>query len=249
MRKSGHHVSKCSIFFLWFTLFSQVVVSFSLLWLCPDTWVFFAHTCLSVFSCSFSLPDWMLFLMRNIYCSPIPSGADLFSPDLKTNKQKNQPNPTPLYSYFLSSYPLFLTMPFSLPFILLFLFLFFFTSFSTTSLLPLLLPPWAPQPVFHVSPTHISHLFVLSSLWPCLTDVLPFLCQIGLSAGFISSWGREKCFVGSWCKPLFLVESQTSYSAKWLQPHALVQWSWIKDLRTPCLLWVSWGTMVAARNV
>lgn len=51
------------------------------------------------FSWSFSLTAWMLSLIRNIYCSPIPSGVDLFSSDLKKK--------SPLYSFSFLLYFIF----------------------------------------------------------------------------------------------------------------------------------------------
>lgn len=126
-------------------------------------------------------------------------------------------------------------MPFSFSFILLFSLPFFLTSFPKTSLVPPLSPPWAPQPVFCVSPTYISHLFILSSLWACLTDVLPSLVPNWPVCWIHQLLRQREAFHGYLMQILFL-EPQLFCSAKLFQLCVITKQSWIKDLRSPCLL-------------
>lgn len=127
-----------------------------------------------------------------------------------------------LCSYFLFSCPLFLTMPFSLSFILLFPFLFLFTSFPTTSLLPLLLPPWMPQSVFGVSLTPLSSFnfdIFVGLFYSCTTVSVP-----NWPVWWIHWLLRPREVLHAYLiQILFLVESQSSCSAKWLQPCALME--------------------------
>lgn len=117
------------------------------------TAVGFLCTRLSVFfSCSFNFPDWTPFLMRNIYCSPIPSVCDLFAPHfLKLSSLQ-----------LLSFLPLFLIVSFSLLFFLFLPFLFHLLSNNHPS----------PSSLTSLSPTAsascISH--------PCLILLFWHLC-------------------------------------------------------------------------
>lgn len=149
------------------------------------TAVGFLCTHLSVFfSCSFNLPDWTPFLMRNIYCSPIPSVCDLFAP------------------HFLKLFSLQLLFP---PFIFDRVLFFVILSFASFSFSPPLqqpsfslfshLPEPHSQSLLYLPP--VPHLAVLSPLLVCLTDVLPFLCHVGFSSGSISPCGRKKHFLST----------------------------------------------------
>lgn len=160
-------------------------------------------------SSSFSLPNWMLFLVRHIYYSPIPLELTSFFWFLN------------LYSYsFLICYifdcsHFFVTHSFIfflLTFHLLSINQFFFSLFSQF-----------PQP-------HLSHIFSFCHLCgPVLLMYCCFCVKLDCLLDSLASEARRYLV-----QILSLAEPQNG--AKWLQTCVLVKQSWVKDLRTPCLL-------------
>lgn len=131
-----------------------------------------------------------------------------------------------------------------------FCFLFFFTSSPTTILLPLLSPPWAPQPEPLVSPTRASSCcfvtFAGLSYW-CATISVPRWLFFWVHQPL---WQKET-FLEYLMQIPFLAESQVpllsqmTSPVQWLSRAALRVWGLCVFL---CIL-VSWGTMVAAGSV
>lgn len=126
----------------------------------------------------------------------------------------------------------------------------FFTSSPTTILLPLLSPPWAPQPVPLVSPTRVSSCcfvtFAGLSYW-CATISVPRWLFFWVHQPL---WQKET-FLEYLMQIPFLAESQVPLLSQMTSP---VHWLSRAELRVwglcvfLCIL-VSWGTMVAAGSV
>lgn len=186
----------------------------------------------------FLLPDWMLFLMRIIYCSPVPSGADLSSSNLKKKNRLSIVTP--------SSYTLFLIMPFSLSFILLFPFLFHLLSNNQPS----------PSSLASLSPTagvscisHPSPIFLLCHLCgPLLlmyerscTRLARLLDSSAPEAEGSVSWVLDANPVSCWVTDFLFSQMTPALGTGWGRAELRI-WG----LRVFSCTLVSWGTMAAA---
>lgn len=139
----------------------------------------------------------LLCLMKNVYCTPCscsPGSDCFFSLFSKIF----------LYSYSLSSHPLFLTHPFTC-----YSFISFSSPLQQRSFSPISHHPKPHNQCFLHFPPMTHNFFFLPPLRSCITDVLPFLCKAGLAAGSISSCDRGKHFADM-LQILLLAESQAS---------------------------------------